>query len=253
MISQKCTKTVTEGLRISPTGAMHQLFRYKKWGAKHTLCPLTFRWGPGPPGPPVPTPLGVTMGRWNRESGQRGSDEAWVAINNSPHLERTSIPLTAAIYCNCVIGVDYKSCLAVAHSIFEATFKVIQIDDLLPVVHLLCTVRRISISSSVRSDVAQNPGAICESVPESAGSGPRVCSDMCHGWLWRGVCSRIPVSVSGSQLSAMLVSLCPVTQPHKQDRSVSKNAVLSLQYTILKLWLTCCGYYLPKITAKHLA
>ena len=48
MISQKCIKMVTEGLRISPTGAMHQLFRYKKWGAKHTLCPLTFTWGARP-------------------------------------------------------------------------------------------------------------------------------------------------------------------------------------------------------------
>ena len=51
---------------------------------------------------------------WQRGSGQRGSSEAWAAItylrvgitrrrgNNSMHLERTSIPVTADNYCKCV-------------------------------------------------------------------------------------------------------------------------------------------------------
>ena len=52
MISQKCIKTVTEGLWISPTGAMHQLFRYKKWGGQTYYVPPNFQVGArAPPRP----------------------------------------------------------------------------------------------------------------------------------------------------------------------------------------------------------
>ena len=53
LISQKkCIKTVTEGLRISPTGAMHQLFRYKKWGGQTYSVPPDFQVGGRAPSAP---------------------------------------------------------------------------------------------------------------------------------------------------------------------------------------------------------